>query len=150
MNSKEMYMRDYQKSKVYKWEDCLPNGDHISFDKIQEYVNLVWEKMNLQYPPRVEKIRKNKAIADATRMVVRFQPHGCCQKIILHELAHSMTMNIDGIGHQHNDVFVGMYMILMERFLNMSPTMLYSTATYFKVDFTMNEKPRIMDHYELY
>lgn len=143
-------MRDYQRSKVYKWEECLDNGQWVSFDAIQDYVNSVWQKMNLKYPPRVEIIRKNKAIADATRMVVRFQPEGCCQKIILHELAHSMTMNIDGIGHQHNTVFVGVYMILLEKFLNMSPSMLYGTADYFGVKYVINASPRIVDNTELY
>ncbi len=144
-------MMDYQRGKVYAWEEYLETGKNIPFDDIQKYVNAVWENSGLKYPPLVAKMPKNrtKAIADATRFKIRF--HGdCCERIILHEIAHSMTASVDDKSHQHNDVFVGVYMGLMERFMGLSANMLEQSATMCGVKFNQNKKPRILDGFGIY
>lgn len=138
-------MKDSQRSKVYNWENYLPNGDHVPFSKISEVVNDVWAKMGLMYPPLVKEMPKQNTtkMADATRFVLRFGEDGCCYRIILHEIAHAMTSKVEGVSHQHNEVFVGMYMVLMDRFMKLDPNMLYQSAEMCGVKFTKNEKPRV-------
>lgn len=144
-------MADYQRSKVYAWENYLEKGEVIKFDDIQNFVNMVWEKSGLKYPPIVEKMPKHRttAIADATRFKLRF--HGdCVKRIVLHEIAHSMTASVDGKSHQHNEIFVAVYMGLMERFMGLSMNMLEQSATMCGVKFSNNTKPRIVDGAGIY
>jgi hypothetical protein len=143
---------DFQQQRVYRWEDTLPTGKHIPFDQISSYTDRVWSEMGLKYPPKVKPMPKQmrKNLADANRETVRFREEGCVERIILHELAHSMTMRIDGLGHQHNDVFVGVYMKLMEKFLNISPLILWFSAKKFGVEFELNANVRITDDQVMY
>lgn len=143
--------RDYQQQRVYDWEATLPKGKKIAYDNIQEYINRVWEDMGLKYPPKVMPMPKQmqKALADANRYHIRFRDYGATEQTILHEMAHSMTMNLDGKGHQHNDVFVGVYMTLLEKYLGLAPFMLWYSAEKCKVDYVKFAKPRIVDTAEL-
>jgi hypothetical protein len=144
-------MRDFQQSLVYKWEDTLPMGKVLPFDQITPYVKTVWEGMGLKHPPLVKPMPKQmrKHLADANRSTVRFHEE-CCERIILHELAHSMTCHLDGLSHQHNDVFVGVYMKLLEKFLGLNPLMLYFSAQKFGVKYDISAKPRITDDQVFY
>lgn len=144
-------MHDYQRTNVYKWEDQFDEGKLIPFDQLQAYVNRVWSEMGLLYPPTVTVKPKNatKIRADATRMEIRFNHKGENERIVLHEMAHSMLAHIDGLSHQHNDVFVGMYMTLMEKFMGMPIFLLWASANAVGVDYQKFVKPRITDGNEI-
>lgn len=137
-------MRDYQKSTVYKWErQNIKSGAFIGFKNIQDYVNETWDKMGLKYPPIVKPLpnQVRKIGGDATRTVVRFPDTGTFEATILHELAHSMTATIDGPSHQHNEYFVGMVMVLYEKFLGVDPFFMWYTAQKDGIKFEKFMKP---------
>lgn len=93
-------MRDFQQNKVYTWETQFPSGRIIEFDFIQGYVNYVWEDLGLKYPPKVRPIAKQtrKWAGKANRYSVWLHETGSTEHTILHELAHSLTIDIDGNG----------------------------------------------------
>ena len=145
-------MKDYQRSKVYKWEaEHLYSMDRqiVPFSQIQAIVNWVWEDMGLKFPPIVKVLPKQATTiaGDATRTVVRFQEEGVATRTILHELAHSMTAGIEGKGHQHNEYFVGMYMVLLEKYMKIDMLYLWYTAEKNGVKFEKFMKPRITDEH---
>lgn len=140
-------MRDVQKSRVYKWEDALPSGRLVPFAEIDEYVRKIWAAEGLIGPPLVDKLHTNdRHQGKATRGMVWFQAHGCTERIILHELAHSMTATEHPTKRReacdrHGPLFVGVYMWLMEKHLNIPLALSWYTATRSKVKFEMFAKP---------
>lgn len=146
-------MRDSQRQKVYDWENTLPEGKMISFDEIEAYVNYVWDEMNLKNPPKVLPFPHNmkNCVGDATRFNVRFHDNRkTSQKTILHELAHSMTCDIENNSEKHNEIFVGMYIVLMEKFLNFGLAMLWYSAEVNNVKYEKFVKPTILDSGKMY
>ncbi len=107
--------RDYQKTKVYRWENKLPTGEWLTFDEIEAYVLTVWEKEGLQWPPFVQKMHKNEKTnaGSATRCHMHFPEEGADEQTILHELAHVMTATAHGHCDGHGPMFVGVYMRLL-------------------------------------
>ena len=110
--------RDNQRTKCYRWEAELGGPrDTVPFKQIQSVVDHVWASEGLQHPPKVVRLPKtSKYGGDATRTKVRF--HGSTStKTILHELGHSMTMDVDGNGDSHGPHFVGTIMLLYNKYL---------------------------------
>lgn len=141
-------MNDYQVSRVYAWEQRhVPNGDWIPFDKAQAAVNHIWDTFGLQYPPKVKAMAPNvkKWAGAANRHKVLLPARGCNSRVLLHELAHSMTMNLENVGHQHNEYFVGMYIALVERFMNVAGPLLHHTAMISGVKSIVGVTPTITD-----
>jgi hypothetical protein len=141
-------MRDYQREKVYDWErQHVKNGKRIGFKDIQKYVNRIWAEMGLKYPPKVDRLPKQaiKREGDATRTKVRFH-ETATEATILHELAHSMTANINGLSHQHNEYFVGLYMVLLEKFLNINMLYLWYTADMCRIKYIKYMEAKIVDN----
>lgn len=139
-------MRDVQRQKVYDWEHkALKDGDLYSFEDIQKYVDHVWKEMGLLYPPAVVPINKNSNKAGyGNRMNVWFPPV-TTQLTILHELAHSMTTDINGNGERHGARFVGMYMTLLDKFMGVNAFYLWASADKEKVKYERFIKPSITD-----
>jgi hypothetical protein len=145
-------MKDYQRAKVYNWEAAnIWPGMPVRFDNIQTYINNIWEKMGLKYPPMVKPLPPQVRVisADATRTVVRFPETGTTEKTILHELAHSMTATASGASHQHNEYFVGMAMVLYEKFLGVDLFFMWYSATEAKVKFEKFMTPRLDKFYSV-
>lgn len=141
-------MREYQQSRVYDWEQHhVPKGEWIPFGEIQTHINHLWDAMGLKFPPRLEQMPKQnrKWAGAANRDKVQIPIAGCSTRTLLHELAHTMTMNLDGLGHQHNEFFVGMYIVLIERFLRVAAPLLHYTAKISGVNSTLNQTPSIAD-----
>lgn len=139
-------MNDFQQNRVYAWESTLPAGGLIKIENAQSIVNHVWAAEHLEYPPQVELIHHNvkKSAGMANRLSIWLQPT-VTLKTILHEMAHSMTMELDGMGHQHNGWFVGVYAKLIEKYLDVSmPVMLY-TASKFGVQLNAMAYPIFLD-----
>lgn len=137
-------MRDFQKSKVYSWENKYVGieygGDRVEFDNIQSIIDYVWREMGLEYPPIAVLFSKNaKKQGTANRTSIRFREYSTTW-IILHEVAHSMTSDLDG-SYRHGPQFVGVYMKLLEKFMNISPTYLWWSATESGVTFDKFAKP---------
>jgi hypothetical protein len=141
-------MRDYQKAKVYAWEQKVANTiahqnrTTVKFENAQTVVDGVWLAMSLLYPPNVVPIAKQerRAWAKADRTKV-YLPAEIPTWVLLHELAHSMTMDIEGYGDRHGPRFVGMYMRLLEKFLGVSLLMLMASANIEGVKYDIMSEP---------
>ena len=140
-------MRDFQRQKVYDWEATLKQGNLIPFARCQAYVNDIWEKEGLKFPPKVVPManQTKKWSGKATRHEIFLPERGATEHTLLHEMAHSMTMPIDGECPHHGPVFVGVAMTLYEKYLEIPKFLLWFTAERAGVKFEKFAKPTIID-----
>ena len=139
-------MRDYQKSRVYKWEDkhIGPlDRTKITFDVARVIVNHIWTTEGLQYPPSVVLVpaqTRNK-MGCANRSKIQLVPE-LPTWVVIHEIAHSMnSTNTDEHGDGHGPNYVGIYIKLLAKYLNASlPVMMY-TLTQSDIDFNLTARP---------
>jgi hypothetical protein len=120
-------MRDYQRQKVYDWQQTVSDGGKVSLENAQDIINYIWKNEKLEYPPHVEPIdhRTTKWAGKADRMTIYLQPV-VTMRTILHEIAHSMTTDIEDNSARHGPWFVGVYSKLIEKYLKVPmPLMLY-------------------------
>jgi len=116
-------MKDFQKSKVYRWERevVAPRAlNTVLFEQAQMFVDGVFMAHGLLFPPRAELMpnQATRVFAQANRTVLQIREKTPAW-IILHELAHTLTMAHDGPeGDGHGPDFVGMYIKLLDRVLN--------------------------------
>ena len=113
--------RDYQRSKVYAWENRViaPRAPGVvSFAEAQGMVNAIWAEMGLKYPPAVMRLPKQAraTVASATRLEI-FLPKSVPSWLLLHEIAHSMTSAVDGRSDGHGSLFMGLYVRLLAQYL---------------------------------
>lgn len=141
-------MRDFQRQKVYDWESSLKKGLIIPFDQCQSYVDNVWEKEGLKYPPKVVPIATQTKNWDgqANRYNIFLHARGACEHTLLHEMAHSMTMTVENNDiSAHGPLFVGVAMNLYEKYLKIPKFLLWFTAEKAGVKFEKFAKPTITD-----
>ena len=140
-------MRDFQKSKVYAWEDkFIPEGQHVPFEQIKLIVDYVWEKESLKYPPLIEKSNKNdKALGRGCRSKLFFPENGASTKTILHEIAHALTCDVNDRTNHHGADFVGIYIQLVDKHMNIKggQMFLWHTANISNVQVNKFAKPWI-------
>jgi len=140
-------MRDYQKNRVYRWEDLhIPEGPMVEFPNAQAIVNHIWTEYGLDYPPCVELFdpRVKKMLGKSNRLKIQLQPN-VSTKTIIHEVAHSMTSNVYGESAQHGPLFVGMYAKLIHKFMNVDLFKILQTCAVEKVDIDINAQPIFID-----
>lgn len=123
-------MRDFQQDRVYKWERPLISGAWVEFENIQPIVDYMWSDLGFEHPPRVKLMHKNvtRWAGQANRLNLWFPERGASTRTIIHELAHSLTCNIDGESNLHNEWFVGVYMTLLEKYMDIPAPYLWYTA----------------------
>lgn len=128
---------DYQRSKVYAWEQAAPKAygkPVITFERAQMFVNGVWLSLGLIGPPVVEPISKRctATMARGCRPYIEL-PEQCPAWVILHELSHSLTMDYDGHGsvNAHGPKFVATFIKLLTKVLDVPlPLLLYSAKVH--------------------
>ncbi len=142
---------DYQRQKVYNWENNnIRNRPQKFFDfpEIQEYVNFVWHDMGLLHPPKVvpmnSRVTRWAGLAD--RLEIDLPANSKSeQAVILHEMAHSMTNGVNGMGHSHDARFVGVMMELVIKYMKVDRYFLWYSAEKEKVEFEKFAKPAIVN-----
>lgn len=132
-------MRDYQRQRVYDWEDThvLPRCPAIvPFANGQQYVNGVWLANGWTRPPQVVPLpkRSRRVAAKATHGEIHL-PQRIAGWVILHELAHALTDD------RHGPNFVGMYIDLLERVEKLSRLVTMYTLKQAKIDFNLGVQP---------
>lgn len=137
--------RDYQRQRVYDWENgvILPfSSQQVLFKDAQAFVDGVWLKHGWLYPPKVTLIAKqaHKIFAKGSRAEIKIRPITPAW-IILHELAHTLTSDIDGKTDKHGPDFVGVYIKLLESVLNIPVPMCMFTLTERNIKFNLGAKP---------
>lgn len=137
-------MRDLQQGKVYKWEmKAIAPHDYtkVDFNAIEAIVKYVWDNEGLKYPPIVKLMAKQKlAGGTGNRNIVQF-PESTYTWIILHELSHAMTCNVNGESNQHGALFLGIYMQLASRYLKIPMNILTESADKDGLRFNLEAKP---------
>jgi hypothetical protein len=110
---------DYQRSAVYKWEDRHVHPKDtgtIPFGQAQAIVDYVWARAELTYPPKIRELARNArcTAANANRLTIKIPAEGVSSTVLLHEIAHSMTMDAaSDRTHAHRPRFVGVFMKLL-------------------------------------
>jgi hypothetical protein len=141
--------RDGQKSRLYSWEEevIAPHGGAvIGIGAAQGVIDHIWAEVGLQYPPKVQKFQDNVTTKWATGNRFNIQMHSTIPTwVLLHELAHSMTSTHEGSEHGHNENYVGMYMLLCEKFLKIDYLYLQHTATMRGIKFNLSAKPTFLE-----
>jgi hypothetical protein len=114
--------RDYQRGRVYAWENRViapRDPSVVLFSEAQGMVNAIWTEMGLRYPPKVEPLPKQTtntiASADGLSIFLGDRTPSWC---LLHELAHDMT-STDEVSDGHSPQFMGVYLKLLARYLRL-------------------------------
>jgi hypothetical protein len=140
--------RDYQKQRVYDWQSSIPSGGEIRFENAQAIVDHIWKSEGLAFPPQVTPIHSNttKWAGKANRLQVWLRPV-VTLRTILHKLAHCMSMEMDD-SHEtiaHGPWFMGLYMKLIAKYLNVPLPIMFYTANKDHVEFDINAYPLFLD-----
>jgi len=123
---------DPQQKLVYAWENKIVSPTDtakITIETAEQIVNYVWAEAGLEHPPKVEYIRdKRPRSATGSRLKVRFPDGLLYSWVVLHEVAHAMTSNVDGASAQHGPRFMQVYTNLLNKHAGLDMLMLYGTA----------------------
>lgn len=137
--------RDYQRQRVYNWEAewIRPRiDDTIPFETAVHVGMHIWNELGLDFPPLFKPLAKQTRNwgGKANRTGV-WLPDVTSTKTVIHEIAHSLSSDVEGFSHQHGPDWVGMYIKLLDRFTSLSlPELLY-TLREAKVDFNLGASP---------
>jgi hypothetical protein len=114
--------KDYQRSKVYRWEDeaIAPRSTrNLSFTDFQGFVDGIFLAHGWFFPPKVRPIRKtSKTLARGGRHELLLPREGCPDWVVLHELAHTCTITVDEDCDEHGADFMGIYLKLLDKVLD--------------------------------
>jgi len=130
-------MRDYQRQKVYNWENEVISpldSTLLSVEEAQDLVDFIWAQEGRNHPPKV-KINNRKAGADGRRIELRFNKNMLKRWVILHELAHAFEDDIDVKGDGHGPKFVKRYIGLLDKYMKIPKVMCWFTLKTAKVDY---------------
>jgi hypothetical protein len=140
---------DAQKSKVYDWENHviapLSRGT-VPYKQAQAFVNGVWLAHGWLHPPHVGLKAKQatRVLADGYRGEIRIRPL-TPDWVILHELAHALTSDHDGRSAKHGADFVGIYIRLLDRILNIPLPLSLFTLQQAHIEFNLFAIPWMVD-----
>jgi hypothetical protein len=123
--------RDWQRTRVYAWENRVVaprDPTFVKFREAQAMVDAIWSDMDLLYPPAVEPLARQASttVASADRLSI-FLPARTPSWLLLHEIAHAMTSDADGSSDGHGEVFMGLYVQLLVRYLRLDQSKLLAS-----------------------
>ena len=137
--------RDYQKTALYRWEDEFVNPRvkrMIKIEDAQAFVDGIFLCEKLLFPPKVVLIRKNvKALGRANREKIELQPFNKTW-VVIHELAHSITMEVDSNIEGHGADFVGVYIKLLDKYCDFPLALSMFTLSKTTVKYNLGAQPR--------
>ena len=120
--------RDAAAKRLYAWEDRVVapcDTARVPFARLQALVDHVWAAEGLRWPPQVRPLpgQARRTVARATRTVIE-APKSLPSWVLLHELAHAMTSDVEGRSAGHGPDFVGVYVQLLVRHARLDEAML--------------------------
>lgn len=128
-------MRDFQRSKVYEWEQTYvapkDRNSGLDFDSISFISDYIWMMEDLQHPPKILPLdSRDQAGGKGERLALYFPKERKTPTwIIIHEIAHALTSEIEGNSHRHGPYYVGCYIHLLSKYLKLDPWELRYTAS---------------------
>ncbi len=126
-----MSSRDAAADRLYAWEDQVvapQDRSRVPFAQLQALVDHVWAGEGLKWPPRVRPLahQARATVARASRLAIE-APAELPSWVLLHEIAHALTSDIDGRSAGHGPDFVGTYLRLLVRYSKMDQLLLETT-----------------------
>jgi hypothetical protein len=105
-------------------------------------VNAIWAEMGLKYPPVVEALPKQAraTVASANRLVISL-PDRTPSWCLLHEIAHAMTSTVEGHSDGHGELFMGVYLRLIVRYLRMDISALMRSIDSDGIEISLSAQP---------
>lgn len=112
-----MTWADRGAARLYAWEDAVVaprDRGMVPFARLQSLVNHVWAEEGRRWPPRVRPLPKQarRTVARATRTAIE-APAELPSWVLLHEIAHALTADVDGTHAGHGPDFVAAYLRLL-------------------------------------
>jgi hypothetical protein len=117
--------------RLYAWEDRVVaprDRSLVPFAQLQALVDHVWAEEGRRWPPRIRPLPRNtrRVMARATRTAIEAPPE-LPSWVLLHEVAHALTSDVDGNGLGHGPDFVAAYLRLLVRHARLDPALLEDT-----------------------
>lgn len=110
-----MRTRDTQRSKLYAWEATVPEGERLSLDACRELVHAAYEAYGLSARPMIRDGRGT-TVARGDTTWVNLPVWARCQRTVLHEAAHGVTILLSPGSAWHGPEFTAVLINLWERF----------------------------------
>jgi hypothetical protein len=137
---------DPQKQRVYRWENKVVaphDRNRIGLEMARTVVNYVWQQEGYRFPPVVTELpAHNKRLEGrANRSTIALKAGGTFTWVVLHEMAHSLMSDVDGLTAVHGPAYVGTYMALLSRYMGMDLVQLQTSAIKNHVQFRMGVQP---------
>lgn len=138
-------MRDNQKSALYQWERAVVaprSGRLVRFEDAQTFVDGIFICERLMYPPTVRLMpnQATKIWARGCREYLDIRPVTPAW-VIIHELAHTLTMAIDDNREGHGENFVGVYIKLLDKYCGIPLALSMYSLAQTKVKYNLVAKP---------
>jgi hypothetical protein len=114
--------------RLYAWEDAVVaprDRSLVPFAQLQSLVDHLWAAEGLRWPPRVRPLPKQarRTVARASRTAIEAPPE-LPSWVLLHEVAHALTADVDGTHAGHGPDFVAAYLRLLVTHARMDRAML--------------------------
>jgi hypothetical protein len=143
--------RDYQRARVYGWEDRVVaprDRSTLPYPAAQGMVSAIWADMGLRFPPEVAMLpgQARRLQADASRLLVRL-PQTMPSWLLLHEIAHALSSDHEGASDGHGPTFMGLYIELLERYMRWCAAGLVISAAAAGIDIHRAAQPLFLDAY---
>ncbi len=115
--------RDFQRSRVYKWEwAALPDGTKASLtlEECRDLVERIWAAHGLEGrgPPKVQLVaRKKRGSSFSLMKNIELVPSHLNPIVTIHETAHALLLSLDS----HGPLFMRLFLELLERYAGETP-----------------------------
>jgi hypothetical protein len=126
-----MSRHDRAARRLYAWEDAViapRDRSLVPFARLQALVDHVWAAEGRRWPPRVRPLPKQarRTVARASRTAIEAPPE-LPSWVLLHEIAHALTAEVDGSHAGHGPDFVATYLRLLIRHARLDAALLEAT-----------------------
>ena len=126
-----MSRHDRAARRLYAWEDTViapRDRSLVPFARLQALVDHVWAAEGRRWPPRVRPLPKQarRTVARASRTAIEAPPE-LPSWVLLHEIAHALTAEVDGSHAGHGPDFVATYLRLLIRHARLDAALLEAT-----------------------
>ena len=126
-----MSRHDSAARRLYAWEDGViapRDRSLVPFARLQALVDHVWAAEGRRWPPRVRPLPKQarSTVARASRTAIEAPPE-LPSWVLLHEIAHALTAEVDGSHAGHGPDFVAAYLRLLVRHVRLERGLLEAT-----------------------
>lgn len=116
--------RDFQRSKVYRWEGEVFSAmgtPSMTLDECRELVERIWAALAPdEVPPPVVTLKKSVRRSDGNHLKIRLSPNHLNPIMTVHETTHGLLSAVgEDIGH--GPLFVRLYLELLERYAGETP-----------------------------